>query len=122
MKTTVCKTKVISIMAILLLLIFTISLSASIVGATTHKANSKGKSFKSSWSHTPINTSNRTFKYGYDTTLINEDFTHTYHRTKKHTAYVKNTARAQSKTKSKGTYAKVEIRHASGTVYYSFSY
>ena len=41
MKTTVFKTKVISIMAILLLLIFTISLSASIVGATTHKANSK---------------------------------------------------------------------------------
>jgi hypothetical protein len=61
-------------------------------------------------------------KYGYNTTWINEDYTHTYHKDKTHYAYVKNTGTAQEKKGNAGKYAKVEVKHRSGTVYYSYRY
>lgn len=97
-------------------------LSAIPVSAATYEKNSSGRSFSDPWSVTSINTSVRTFKYGFNMKAIDEDYTHTYHETKEHTAYVKNTHRAQTKTKAAGTYAYCEITHASGTVYYRYSY
>ncbi|KZE64059.1 hypothetical protein AWM68_13205 [Fictibacillus phosphorivorans] len=92
--------------------------------AATESTNSSalGKSFSSAWSKTVINTSTKTFKVGYNTSWINEDYTHTYHSGNSHTAYVKNTGSAQTLKGSAGSYAKAEIQHHSGTVYYSYTY
>lgn len=94
------------------------------VSAVTYTANSKGKSFSKSWSVTQINTATRTFKYGFNTKFINEDYTHTFHANKKHTATVKNTGGYGKKTANAGKYAKIEIAHKGGndTVYYTYSY
>ena len=108
---------VIPLLVCLLLVISTIP-----VNAATYYANSSGKSFSKAWSVTKINTSERTFKYGYNTTLINEDYTHTYHRSYSHSAYVKNSGSAYEKEASKGKYAKAEIQHHSGTVFYEYNY
>lgn len=105
-----------------LLLCLILFISTIPVNAATYTANSSGRSFSKSWSVTKINTSERTFKYGYNTTLINEDYTHTYHRTKSHRAYVKNTGVAYEKKASGGNYAKAEVTHHSGTVYYEYNY
>lgn len=108
---------------VLMMAIVMVFSTVSVASATTYEGNSKGKSFKREWSVTAINDSTRTFKYGYDTTLINEDFCHTYHKSKKHTAYVKNTNRSQNLTKGAGKYAKAEITHkGGGTVYYTYTY
>lgn len=97
-------------------------LAAVPVSAAEYNANSSGKKFSGDWNVTSINTETRTFKYGFNTAAIDEDYTHTYHETKQHTAYVKNSARVQSVVKAEGKYAKAEIRHAAGTVYYRYSY
>ncbi|WP_148295045.1 mediterrocin family bacteriocin [Gracilibacillus boraciitolerans] len=111
---------------ILVLSFFTIAFlvggGVSSVSAAEYNYSSSGKSFSKAWSSTPINTSTRTMKYGYNTSWINEDYTHTYHKNSTHTAYVKNTSKAQEKNARAGSYAKVEITHASGTVYYSYEY
>lgn len=91
------------------------------VSAATYTRNSSGRSFKKAWSTTPINTANQTFKYGYNTLFFNEYYTHTYHRNKKHEAYVKNERAATTKKAKPGKYAKAEIIHK-GTVFYSYSY
>ncbi len=109
------------IMSILMISVMLIS-STVVVNATTYSKNSSGESFKDEWYHTPVSTSDRTFKYGYNTTLINEDYTHTYHRTKTHHAYVKNTGTSQDSKGSAGDYAKSEITHHSGKVFYEYSY
>lgn len=92
------------------------------VSAASHTYNSSGKSFSKAWSSTPINTATETMKYGYNTLFINEDYTHTYHKEKAHTAYVKNTSNAKDKSAKAGKYAKIEIAHKNGTVYYTYSY
>ena len=96
----------------------------SVQAATTKSTDSKtlGKSFSDPWSSTRINDETRTFKVGYNTTLINEDYTHTYHKKNSHYAYVKNTGSSQNLKKGSGTYAKAEIKHHSGTVFYSYTY
>ncbi|MGF7127719.1 hypothetical protein J2T56_002448 [Natronobacillus azotifigens] len=101
---------------------FKLTYTVNPVSAVEYNYNSSGKNFSKAWSSTPINTSTRTMKYGYNTTWINEDYTHTYHKDKTHYAYVKNTGTAQEKKGNPGKYAKVEVRHRPGTVYYSYSY
>lgn len=110
---------------VLLLSVLTLALfvgSATPIGAATYNYSSKGKSFKKAWSTMPINTADRTMKYGYNTLFINEDYTHTFHKSKAHYAYVKNSGSAYEKPGSKGKYAKAEIRHHSGTVFYRYRY
>lgn len=109
------------IMSILMISVMLVS-STVVVNAASYTENSKGRSFADDWSATPINTSERTFKYGYNTTLINEDYTHTYHRTKTHHAYVKNTGTVEDSKGTSGNYAKSEITHHAGTVYYRYYY
>lgn len=107
------------------LLALTLVMSFGFVPAnaeTVYDANSSGQSFSSDWVVTKVNTADKTFKYGYNTSLINEDYTHTYHRTINHYAYVKNTGTAQNLKGFAGSYAKAEITHYSGTVYYRYSY
>ncbi|MDD5927089.1 MAG: hypothetical protein PUD12_02725 [Firmicutes bacterium] len=105
-----------------LLLCMALLICAIPVNAATYTANSSGQSFSEAWSVTKINTSVRTFKYGYNTTWINEDYTHTYHRTKDCYAYVKNSGAAYQKNAVAGKYAKAEITHHTGTVYYEYGY
>lgn len=100
----------------------TLAMSAVPVNAVTYSATSDGHSFSGYWAAYEINTATRTFVYGFNDWLIDEDFCHTYHANKKHTAYVKNTKRAQKKTKDAGKYSKVEITHSSGGIYYSYTY
>lgn len=104
-------------------LVLSMSFGTVSAHAATSSANSKdlGKSFSDPWSKTIINSSTETFKVGYNTTAIDEDYTHTYQKSKSHTAYVKNSGSAQTLKGSAGNYAKAEIKHHSGTVYYSFS-
>jgi hypothetical protein len=112
------KKPIIAVLTLALLL----PLGSTGASAKVYKEDSGSRSFSKAWSSTPVNTSERTFKYGYNTTAINEDYTHTYHRTKGHTAYVKNISNQQTLNKSKGSYAKAEIRHKSGKVFYEYSY
>ncbi|WP_449273599.1 mediterrocin family bacteriocin [Lacticaseibacillus jixiensis] len=72
------------------------------VNAASYTYNSSGKSFSKAWSSTPINSATRTCK--------------------SHSAYVKNTSVAQTKTAAAGNYAKVAVTHAGSTVYYTYAY
>ncbi|MFS0783486.1 hypothetical protein [Bacillus sp. 1P06AnD] len=112
--------KVKSVMAALVLAMSVGTVSAHAATDSTDSAT-LGKSFSNDWSSTRINSSTETFKVGYNTTLINEDYTHTFQKDKSHSAYVKNTGSAQTLKGSAGSYAKAEIQHHSGTVYYSFT-
>jgi hypothetical protein len=112
----------ISIVLSLLLFVGVFAMGTGVANATTYSYDSSGRSFSKGWSSTPVDDANRTMKYGFNTTAIDEDYTHTYHRTKSHTAYVKNSARAQTKKGAAGNYSKPEIQHASGKVYYEYIY
>jgi len=110
--------------SIIIALVLALSVGAVSTHAAKEETDSKtlGKSFKEAWSKTITNTSSKTFKVGYNTSWINEDFTHTYHQKNAHYAYVKNTGSVQTLKGSAGKYAKAEIKHHSGTVFYSYTY
>lgn len=110
--------------SIMIALVLALSLGTVSANAATVSTDSKtlGKGFTDAWTSTQINTSTRTFKVGYNKTLINEDFTHTYHKNNAHKAYVKNSGSAHTANGKAGKYAKSEIRHHAGTVYYSYTY
>jgi hypothetical protein len=120
------KNTIIAKRAILLLVtvILVLGLACTSAFATVHETSSVGvnQNFNSAWTVVILNSANHTFKIGYNTVAINEDFTHTYNYNGTHKAYVKNTSRALEVTKPSLTYAKAEITHAPGTVFYRFTY
>ncbi|QDA75936.1 hypothetical protein EOT00_13680 [Listeria seeligeri] len=109
-------------LAMITTLLITTSIGSINADAKTIEKKSTGKSFSKAWSSTAVSTANETFKYGYNKALINEDYTHTYNYKKTHYAYVKNSGKAVEKKAGAKSYAKAEIAHKSGTVYYRYKY
>lgn len=103
---------------ILLISLMTINVQAS----TYYEYNSSGQSFSSAWEVTAISTSSQTFLYGYNTFLINEDYTHTFNTWTTHKAKVKHNTNSLEVTKLANKVAKAEIMHGSGTIYYRYTY
>lgn len=89
--------------------------------AATVVRDSSGKSFTKAWELT-ASGSNWLMVYGYNESLINEDYTHTTHSAYNHTATVSNGSGAYSKNASKGAWAKIEVRHSGSYVQYSLTY
>lgn len=92
---------------------------------TTHAVTDKvwnTESFTKAWEST-VYGGNFSYTYGYNTTWINEDYTHSIHDVWSHQAAVANgnTAHESSVTKA-GKVAKVEIRHYGNDVLYGIIY
>ncbi|WP_062350423.1 hypothetical protein [Bacillus kwashiorkori] len=83
--------------------------------------DSGGNTFKKAWELT-ASGSNWLMRYGYNTTWINEDYTHTTHTNRNHTAIVTNGRGSFSKSAKDGKWAKIEVRHSGTSVQYSISY
>ncbi|MCY9137922.1 hypothetical protein [Peribacillus frigoritolerans] len=92
--------------------------SASAAGQTYTVSNN----FTSSWSK-KITVGTGYFKYGFNTTAINEDFVHSFHPSTKITAKLKNAngTFTASWNAVLGIYSK-EVRHSGSTVSYTYSY
>lgn len=79
---------------------------------------STGHSFKKSWA---VADDIYTMKYGYNTTLINEDFVHAYD-SGTHEAILDNANGAYSKEAKGKTWAKLEVRHAGTKIMYGMRF
>lgn len=91
------------------------------VSAATTTKSSSGRSFSSSW-EAAASDSDWTMNYGFNTALINEDYTHTIHYSKHHTATVSNANGSFSDEDKAGNWAGIEVTHSGSSVYYSISY
>lgn len=68
-------------------------------------------SFVTDWEKVTSAGDNATMKYGYNTSYIDEDYTHTYHTTSPHTAIVGNNKGYFNKAGKAKSWAKIEITH-----------
>lgn len=89
--------------------------------AATKTYDSNGMSFERPWELTAGN-GGWLMKSRYNTTWINEDYTHTYHSSKHHVATVSNSNGSFSDEGNGGNWAGIEVRHNSNYVIYSMSY
>ena len=96
------------------------------VSAKTTSTSYSGQ-FNKAWQKTKTDTGQSDpyavkLTYGYNTKLINEDYTWTMasRYAKKHTAYVKNGSGVWRKGPTKGQFvvSKIEVRHKGSKVYY----
>ena len=109
-------------------LLFTITvvmgLSISLSYAGTAKiyktTDSSSQQFKSDWSKT-VKSGNATMKYGFDTFLINEDFTEGIHKTKKCTVWVNDLSTYSKDSADANHKAYADTRHKTGQHYRNYS-
>ncbi|GMR63808.1 MULTISPECIES: hypothetical protein [Bacillus] len=95
--------------------------AATSVSADTVTKNSSGKTFKNDWE---LSTSgnNWLMNYGYNTSWINEDYTHTTHSVYDHSATVSNSNGAYSDNAGNGSWAKIEVTHSGSFIQYSITF
>lgn len=80
---------------------------------------SAGQTFSDDWQLSATFESDATLIYGYNTNLINEDYSWAYHNTREHSAELKNSNGAFGSSKKKKTeVAKIEVRHSGNSVIY----
>lgn len=84
--------------------------------STTITRTSSG-SFSKAW-EAYTGASNWTMIYGFNTTAINEDYTHGNHSSKWHIVRVKNANGTFSNYDNAGDWAKKEVRHAGTNIRY----
>lgn len=107
--------KIISTLTLLVMLV-----SSKPVFASEYKVWSGSHTFTSSW-EVPVYGSDWVMKYGFNTFLINEDYTHTKHNSVEHMAVVVNKYSSNNMAEA-GYWAKIEVRHNSDTVLYGIKY
>jgi len=79
---------------------------------------SSGRSFSSDWQVTAYDT-NAILIYGYNTVLINEDYSWAYHTEREHSGEVWNATGAfSSGRKAANNAAKIEVRHNGTSIQY----
>lgn len=79
---------------------------------------SAGRDFDEAWQATSSN-GNATLTYGYNTFLVNEDYSWAYHSSREHSAEVKNARGAFGSSKKAATEeAKIEVRHSGTSIEY----
>lgn len=83
--------------------------------------NNGSHTFKKSWS-VPVSTKIYRMTFGYNTSWINEDFTHAFVVDRTHSAVVNNANGTFSTEASKNQYAKIEVRHSGTKILYGISY
>ncbi|MCY1689923.1 hypothetical protein OVA29_03105 [Exiguobacterium sp. SL14] len=79
--------------------------------------SSSGQTFTKSWEKSAT-TTNSVINYGFNDFLIDEDYTHTKHMTRSHTAEVVNGNGTHADSNSKGNWAKIEVQHKGSTIHY----
>lgn len=89
--------------------------------ADTISRNSRGQSFSNDWELSTSGT-NYIMNYGYNTSWINEDYTHTMHGKYDHSATVSNSNGAYSDNAGSGSWAKIEVTHSGSFIQYSLTY
>ena len=82
------------------------------------------KTFDSKWELSVTSDGGRgVLTYGYNTTAINEDYSHAYHTTKSHYAYVKNGKGSFSGSNvGAKKWSKIEVTHNGNRIIYGNSY
>ncbi|MCR8871996.1 hypothetical protein MRBLBA21_005037 [Peribacillus frigoritolerans] len=108
-----------------ILLVTCVLLSFAIFGSSASAAGQTytvSNNFNSSWTK-KITVGTGYFKYGFNTTAINEDFVHSFHPSQKINASLKNANGTfyASWNAVLGIYAK-EVTHSGSTVSYTYSY
>jgi hypothetical protein len=108
-----------------ILLVTCVLLSFAIFGSSASAAGQTytvSNNFTNSW-YKKITVETGYFKYGFNTTAINEDFVHSWHPSKKITASLKNAngTFTASWNPALGYYS-AEVRHSGSTVSYTYSY
>ncbi len=81
--------------------------------------NTKG--FTEAWDAAD-SSPNWRIEYGYNTRFINEDYTHTLHFSKNHTAMVSNANGSFARSNNPGQWAIIEVTHSGNSVTYSIAY
>jgi hypothetical protein len=89
--------------------------------AATVTKNSSGKGFSKAW-EVSTSGSNWLMKYGFNTSWIDEDYTHTTSSKYAHTATVSNANGAFTDYDSAGYWAEIEVTHSGTYVEYSITY
>ena len=72
--------------------------------------------FNNAWVRT-ASSGNASLRYGYNTTLINEDYAWAYHLTQVHYAALKNTGWHTGWSKAAGEVSKIEVTHNTTSTY-----
>lgn len=88
---------------------------------TAFAYSSTGKSFSDSWTKYDSGTS-WVIEYGFNESWVDEDFTHTKHDTKHHTAIVKNSNGSYADEDGAKNWAGIEVSHKGSTIYYYINY
>ena len=83
--------------------------------------SSDGYSFSSSW-EAADSGSGWVIKYGFNTAMINEDYTHTRHDSLHHTASVSNANGTFADEDKAGQWAGIEVMHSGSTVNYGINW
>lgn len=109
-----------------ILLVACLCLGLGIFGSSASAAGDSitvTNNFTAKWSKKITVASTGSFKYGFNTLLINEDFVHAFHPSKKINANLKNANGTHNASWNPllGLYA-AEVRHSGNTVTYSYSY
>lgn len=89
--------------------------------ATTNSVWSDGHSFEDDWEDSQ-DTSDWTLVYGFNTSWIDEDYTHTKHYSSSHTAAISNEDGGYKDSAKAGKWAEIEVSHAGSTVMYGIIY
>ena len=111
--------KIISLLTLLGILASPITANAQTL-YTDNKWNSKG--FDKAWEST-VSGTGYTYKYGYNTTWINEDYCHAIHDSFDHIAALSNgNGGFSSSIKGAGNWAKIEVRHSGTAILYGIRY
>jgi hypothetical protein len=95
--------------------------SSSSAFATEVQRNSSGQSFSSAWELLATGT-DWVMEYGFNKYAIDEDYAHTKHATKSHTAILKNGNGQYSNSDSATNWAEVDVVHAGTAITYSIVY
>lgn len=101
-----------------LMVVFVLALTTSAFATTISHSSSY---FNSDWEYYDSGT-NWVMIYGYNTSWINEDYTHTRHNTTTHTARVINGSGTFSKAKTAGSWAYVDVIHNGSPVTYEMDF
>lgn len=108
------------ISGVLSVTLMAILLTGITVNAESYTSGNKG--FSKSWELSDKSPNKWEIVYGFNTTFINEDYTHTYHFSKHHTATVTNANGSYANDANAGRWAKIEVTHSGNSVKYSISY
>lgn len=104
---------------ILVCMCFCILSNSVFAAGTIFMSATANNKFTDAWELTKISGTSK-MVYGFNTLLINEDYTYTYHKTKNHSATVSNSNTTNYDNVGADQWARIEATHAGSSVTYRF--